>query len=408
MFTKAISPGGNYYNNPVLLYNHDENRLVGHGDVATFVIDEVGVFGEFIVTDDDTWAEIKAGSLRGFSWFGFVNWVERDIDLVEVTVTPLPVNPQALFEMKKKALQLGLASAEDFPEYQAVMDDPPTETVPAWKAIHLGSYIESEMTMAAVRRANDNLMWRLSWELEREDKSLQERMTVCRAMFSEFAELSLKVAGALMPEADKAREAAIAIKALYKEPVGPEPAVAPGDDGGDEEVALTQEELQAIGAAAGAAAAAALQAPLGEVTTAVKSLQTQLAAPAAAPPANNAPPAAAPAASPEPESTGDRVAASKGITLDEEGVKVLAREIIGGVIQAGPARGLQTDERRQRQQTEGDAKRKALVERVKETKYEGSGVELQWGDHLRDALALEMTGNQTFDEVPDAGVEVDE
>lgn len=132
-FAASIGPGGSYYANPVLLYNHDAARLIGKADVTTLGYDEVGAYGEFLVSKDEAWGQIERGELRGFSWFGFIDPsktqirmegaqqipVHYAVDLVEVTCTPIPCNSSALFEVRSKALQLGKATSTDFPAGQA-------------------------------------------------------------------------------------------------------------------------------------------------------------------------------------------------------------------------------------------------------------------------------------------------
>lgn len=385
-FAAAISPGGNYYNNPVLLYNHDADEVIGHGEVESFQIDPIGVYGDFIVTSDERWKQIEDGDLRAFSWFGYVDYINKTIDLIEVTVTPVPVNPDALFEIKKKALDLGLCTGEDFPGAKEEMV--PEETK---KAVHLGKYFEHEMTMAAVSRACNEMQWTLGSMLADSQTPVADRTTKAKAMLDEFGMLAHKVICAIMPNQEAS---AVAIKQIQELWPAPE---SPLNDGGSvnkgEEMDRTEVETivkETI---------APLQQSQGEITTALKSLLERLPASAPQPAAQPAaqPPVAA--TEPEAETKGD-AAAVKGITLDDAGIEKLAASIVSKAITPGRANSVVEDvkpgEERSDQKT---AKIKSLVERVKKTAYHGPGVEHEWQQHTRDALALEMAG-RTFDEMP--------
>ncbi len=403
-FLAALSPGGNYYRNPVVLFNHDTNIVIGHGDVATFKVDEVGAYGEFVIGDDDYWAKIERGDLRAFSWFGYVYPDEQYIDLIEVTVAPTPVNPNALFEVRSKALRLGLATEADFPDYA-----PPEHKMaeehqkPTAKAITLGTYLEPSMCMAAVSRAQDALMWRVSDALYDSSEPLETRLATVKAMLDEHAQLCYTVVEAIMPHATQAQAAVKAIRSLWKEPepVQPGPASGAGEGGGDDEVALTQEETQALATAIATGTAKALgevlQPKFEQMTEAIKAIQSPVAAAAAVvtPPAEQAKPAEV--TPPVPESSGD--AAVKGLLSDDQLAK-LAAHLMQGAVAPGVTKGLQTERSQVGSEEAIEAKVKALVGRVKETKYEGSGVELAWRGHLEDAIAIEMAG-LTFEEVED-------
>lgn len=106
-----------YLDNPVVLVNHDPNRIAGKA--VEVGVDEQGAFCVVEITSDEVWQEIEQGTLRGFSWQGMIEGYEwqhlegeavrviTDVDLWEITVTPLPVNPNCLFEV---------AEAESEPE----------------------------------------------------------------------------------------------------------------------------------------------------------------------------------------------------------------------------------------------------------------------------------------------------
>ncbi len=110
-----------YRKNPVVLVNHDPNRIAGKA--LQVGLDEYGAFCEVEITKDDVWEEIEQGTLRGFSWQGMIKdykYEERqgkrtrvitDVDLWEITVTPVPVNPNCLFSVAEaRAVQKAQAA----------------------------------------------------------------------------------------------------------------------------------------------------------------------------------------------------------------------------------------------------------------------------------------------------------
>lgn len=371
-FRKAIEPGGNYYANPVLLYHHDAERIIGRADVKTLSIDAVGVRGDFHVSEDAAWEQIQRKELNCFSWFGFVYADEEYVDLVEVTATPVPVNPKALFEIKKKAIDLGLATENDFPMPRLVV-----------KSIHLGSCLESSVAMSAVGRTTDAMMWRLGDVMEDGELALPDKVSKIKSMFDEAAAISLKVIEAILPDVQQVKVAVKAIRDTWGELPAAAPIAASPDTNTENE--MDEETRKAISDSVGEAVTKALQPLITALTPAATA-----PAPAAIP---LVPPATTPADPPAPpESRGDAVVASKAI-LDEAGVVALVDRMMErmgvpaqatkAIVQDPPA---PADDK-------AAPKRKALIEHAAKLGYGHSGAEEEWGDVLRDALALEMTGN---------------
>ncbi len=384
-FEKTISPGGNYYKNPVVLYNHDSSEIIGHCDVDTLAIDEVGVYGEFIVTSDSRWEQIDNGDLRGFSWFGYVMEADEEVDLVEVTLTPIPCNPNAIFEIKKKALQLGLCAESDFPE--TIM--PTAEELKAkWKSVNLGYYLESEMSMAAIATAMSALMWRSSWLMEDTYSPLDERMGELKKMVDEFGELVVRTATAILPSQQQSE---LAIKTIRETWDAPEVPASTGDvgGGGRENMPVEKEEVQSL-----------INEAMAPVTTALKGISDFLTAkatetPAPAPAAAPAPaPVAAPAAVPAeksvvaPASNGEIDYDKLAAAIVSKGIKPAAPE---GIVEEPVPAGTPAADGR-------ETRVKSLVEAVKATSYATPGVQHKWRGHIEDALSIELVG-RNFDEV---------
>ncbi|MFN3652625.1 MAG: HK97 family phage prohead protease [Armatimonadota bacterium] len=404
-FAASIAPGGNYYNNPVLLYNHDSNRLIGRADVSTLGYDEVGAYGEFLVSEDDAWGQMERGELRGFSWFGFINPaktqirmdesgkqipVHYEVDLVEVTATPIPCNPAALFEVRSKALKLGQAQDNEFPAGQAEQpaEDVQMSELEKRKAVYLGTYAESDMAVAALYSLQDRLMWKVADVLDSSATPAEERVEMVKAMFGEFAELGLRTIEAIMggQATETPQAASKSIRSLWKQPepekpAEPEkqPAQKSAPEGADEGDDMKAEEVQAL-------VASEVEKAVSPLATALKSISEKLGA---GTPAANPEPAATP------ESTGD-AAAQKGLVLDDAGIDKLAAALANRVATPGATKGLQADGA-EKPEVKKAANIKGLVERAKSTPYtNGHG----WRSMLEDAIALQETGGaQTYAEL---------
>lgn len=111
-------------NNPVLLYHHNPSQALGR--VVQAEIDGKGLRIRAAIPKPPAgnWAElvytqVKGGIVRGFSVGGaFARHLTRegqrihDVDLQEISVTPLPVNPRTLFAVAGKAFPEDREQAE--------------------------------------------------------------------------------------------------------------------------------------------------------------------------------------------------------------------------------------------------------------------------------------------------------
>jgi len=94
-----------YLENPVLLYMHDQDRVIGK--VLEAKIDDKGVWIKAKIDDEEIWEKIKKGHLRGFSVGGIGKVVEidnnlshvMDFDLWEISVVSVPADRGALIEI---------------------------------------------------------------------------------------------------------------------------------------------------------------------------------------------------------------------------------------------------------------------------------------------------------------------
>ena len=391
-FRDTISKGGNYYNNPIVLYNHDNDRVIGKVDVDSLKIDKVGVRCIAQISDDDVWAQIDRGELNAFSWMGFADYENKAIDLVEISVVTTPVNGKAIFAIKKKALDLGLATEEDF------------KMEPKWKSVHLGSYVEASMATAAMERATYVMLYKASGLFEDTQTPKDERIAELKAMFKEYGELCTKLAKAIMPDVEQAVAVSKSFQGMlpegftYQDPITEDADTKSDGQKGDEDMGLSKEDLEALGGVIGTAVGTA-------VSKGLEPLQQKLDALTPAAPPSTPPPATAPAAAPPaaqtPESSGDAAAVSKGLALDDDSLNKLGAAIAAGVVAAvkPTAKGLDPEPERD-DQGAPEAKVKALIGRVKETKYHGPNVEQAWKGHTLDAVSLELTG-KNFDDVDD-------
>lgn len=108
--------------NPVLLYHHKKDMALGRVTAAN--IDSNGLHVKAIVDAPepgtpaaDLYRKVKSGTLRGFSVGGrfFRRMTEKGprifkCDLTEISITPQPVNSNALFAVAGKAFETGLES----------------------------------------------------------------------------------------------------------------------------------------------------------------------------------------------------------------------------------------------------------------------------------------------------------
>lgn len=117
--------------NPVLLYHHDFTKALGRvldlrktdkGWVMKAKVDKPasGSWAEDVVN------KIKTGTIRGLSVAGKFHRVNtpsgpriHKAELLEISVTPMPVNPRTLFQVTKKALD-SFEVEEEFPSEEDV------------------------------------------------------------------------------------------------------------------------------------------------------------------------------------------------------------------------------------------------------------------------------------------------
>lgn len=115
---EAFEPGAfekgmqEFMKNPVLLYHHKFDQAMGH--IKSFEHRSDGLWIKAWVdkpephtTLADVYRKIKSGTIRGFSVGGkFYRKVKGKIhtaDLIEVSITPTPVNPRSIFAVAGKA-----------------------------------------------------------------------------------------------------------------------------------------------------------------------------------------------------------------------------------------------------------------------------------------------------------------
>jgi HK97 family phage prohead protease len=111
-FTRGLKA---YLDNPILLYHHSPDKQLGQ--VTDAFLDKAGLHIKAMIPKPPagSWAEliydqVKRGIMRGFSVGGafrrrMTSMGPRiyDVDLQEISVTPLPVNPRTMFAVAGKA-----------------------------------------------------------------------------------------------------------------------------------------------------------------------------------------------------------------------------------------------------------------------------------------------------------------
>lgn len=106
-----------FMENPALLYHHDFSKALGR--VVDLRKDERGLYMKAVIDKPSagSWAEdiyhkVKSGTIKGLSVGG--RFFRKNIggkqrihkaDLMEISVTPMPVNPRTLFAVAGKAFQ---------------------------------------------------------------------------------------------------------------------------------------------------------------------------------------------------------------------------------------------------------------------------------------------------------------
>ncbi len=127
-FTKAINK---YLKNPVLLYHHMSDRAMGQVKDLKLV-DGRGMYVKAWLDkpadgteDANIYNKVKSKTIRAFSVGGIFHRKMtlrgpriHDVDLREISITPLPVNPRSLFEIVGKAF----GSDEDSEQAFAALD----------------------------------------------------------------------------------------------------------------------------------------------------------------------------------------------------------------------------------------------------------------------------------------------
>lgn len=147
-----IEPGAlqkaldDYMKNPILVYHHKMSEAMGQ--VVEAHVDSKGLWIKARVDQPEPGTEaanrfrqVAKGTLRGFSIGGFFRkavergrTMIREIDLVEISLTPTPVNPRTLGTVVGKALESEdenspahesdpMDPAEDYAEIRQKLDD---------------------------------------------------------------------------------------------------------------------------------------------------------------------------------------------------------------------------------------------------------------------------------------------
>lgn len=117
----------NFMKNPVVLTDH-ENR-VQHvvGKVISMSVDRKGLGVEVQMSNSSdeytsmVRTKVKEGLLRAFSiggMFGYEGAQVKEIDLLEISIVPIPANQSSLFSVAKKSLELDVEKQEDKQEQQ--------------------------------------------------------------------------------------------------------------------------------------------------------------------------------------------------------------------------------------------------------------------------------------------------
>lgn len=103
--------------NPILLYHHQPGKQLGVVEHAELDGNGLHIKARLAKPTPGSWAEqpfdlVKRGMMRGFSVGGafkrrITAGAQRifDVDLQEISVTPLPVNPRTLFSVAGKAFE---------------------------------------------------------------------------------------------------------------------------------------------------------------------------------------------------------------------------------------------------------------------------------------------------------------
>jgi HK97 family phage prohead protease len=124
--------------NPILLYHHDPSKQLGVVEAAAVDGKGMPIRARIPKPPSGSWAEhvyglVKRGMMRGFSVGGaFQRRLTPDgprifdVDLQEISVTPLPVNPRTLFNVAGKAFE---APAEEDPYADAKAQLEAIETI---------------------------------------------------------------------------------------------------------------------------------------------------------------------------------------------------------------------------------------------------------------------------------------
>lgn len=101
-----------YLENPVVLYNHNQNIVIGK--TLSAMIDNIGLFARALITEQPYVDKIKKGMLNAFSFVGIAKrgYIKKnqdgtntrvftEIDLCEASVVPVPAHSGAVFRVAK-------------------------------------------------------------------------------------------------------------------------------------------------------------------------------------------------------------------------------------------------------------------------------------------------------------------
>jgi len=164
----------------------------------------------------DAFSDLQFGTVDEFS-IGFItskearNDADKCNDLIEIELfewSPVLVgcNPETTIISAKDMTPAQLAEFKN--RWQQLMQ-------PGYKSQFLGEYIEFSMTMAAISRLNDRLMYYAVYDtLLNEQMTLDEKLAYLSNAFDEFRDIALRVVAAILNDTDGAEPVDAATKSL--------------------------------------------------------------------------------------------------------------------------------------------------------------------------------------------------
>lgn len=199
------------------------DRIIGEGAMK---VDEVGVWvdGQLDLRDKYVKAVYGMAEKKALGWSSgtAVHLVKREAKEngaheikrwplgLDASLTPDPAEPRTQ-AMALKSVQWQAKPLEEL-------------VAPAVKAIHLGEWLEEDMTFAAVSRLNDALMYRVVYRcIDDDELTPEQRRAKLREAVNEFGEILIRTVDALMEGAagEDAVSAMKSIRALWADPDAP-------------------------------------------------------------------------------------------------------------------------------------------------------------------------------------------